>query len=148
MTLTIPGETVPQARPRFARRGNYVHTYDPAKCRDYKDYVRMLAAIEAKKDNEARRTLGPAYPLQGAVTVKILIHVGVPKSYSKKKLAYALEGALRPTSGKDVDNLSKGIMDAFTGIIWHDDGQVVRLEVEKWYSDTPRVEVEIEEVGA
>ena len=128
--LIIPGEVIPQLRPRFRRRGNYVQTYDPAKCRDYKDYIRRLAS-ECYKDK----------PLDGAVEVKILIHRHTPKSFGKTKMAMALAGALRPTTKPDIENLSKGILDALNGIVWRDDAQIVRLEVEKWYSDQPRAEV-------
>lgn len=51
----------------------------------------------------------------------------------------------------DVDNLGKAIMDGMNGIAWHDDRQVIRLEVEKEYvtkaSDEKAV-IEIKEVSA
>ena len=133
--LVIPGDAVPQLRPRFARKGSYVTAYDPEKCRNYKAYIRHLAA-ERYKDK----------PLEGAVGVRILIHRQAPKSLSKTKKAMALEGALRPTTKPDIENLSKGILDALNGIVWRDDAQIVRLEIEKWYSDQPRAEIEISEV--
>lgn len=135
--LTIPGEVIPQLRPRFARRGNFVQTYDPAKCRDYKAYVRMIAT-------QSR----PAKLIEGPVAVRIHIYRHTPQSWSKVRIAAALAGQIRPTTKPDADNLAKGIKDALKGIIWNDDAQVVRLVVEKWYSDRPRAEVEIEEVTA
>jgi Holliday junction resolvase RusA-like endonuclease len=41
----------------------------------------------------------------------------------------------------------KGIKDAVKGIIWKDDSCVVSLDAMKYYSENPRVEVEIREVG-
>ena len=39
--LVIPGEAVPQGRPRFG----HGRTYDPPKSRRYKEYVRGLDAV-------------------------------------------------------------------------------------------------------
>lgn len=41
----------------------------------------------------------------------------------------------------DVDNVAKAILDALTGVIFHDDSQVERLTVEKVDGDRPRVKV-------
>jgi Holliday junction resolvase RusA-like endonuclease len=114
-----------------------VHTYDPEKCRTYKAFIRTLAANAA-----------PPKPLSGPVSVKITVYRQTPQSWSKVKIAAALAGILRPTTKPDIDNIAKGIKDAVKGIIWVDDSQVVRLEVEKWYSDKPRAEVEIDEIPA
>jgi Holliday junction resolvase RusA-like endonuclease len=135
--LTIPGETVPQLRPRFAKRGIYTQTYDPEKCRNYKAYVRYLA--NANK---------PEKLMEGPVSVLIMVYRQIPASWSKTKTALAITGDLRPVTKPDADNIAKGIKDALKGIIWRDDAQVVDLRVEKWYSDKPRAEVEIDEIGA
>jgi Holliday junction resolvase RusA-like endonuclease len=135
--LVIPGEVVPQLRPRFARRGSFVTTYDPEKCRNYKAYVRALAAGVA-----------PSKPMSGPVKVKIMLYRYTPQRWNKAKIAAALAGALRPTTKPDITNLVKGIEDAIKGLIWVDDSQVVELAVAKWYSDNPRAEVEIDEISA
>ena len=36
----------------------------------------------------------------------------------------------------DVDNLSKNVLDALNGVIWHDDRQVVKLHLSKRYVST------------
>jgi Holliday junction resolvase RusA-like endonuclease len=59
--LTLPGKVVPQLRPRFARHGTHVQTYDPDKCRNYKAYVRILAA------NQMTGSL-----FEGAVEIRII----------------------------------------------------------------------------
>lgn len=46
----------------------------------------------------------------------------------------------------DLDNI-KSLLDACTGILWEDDGQVVDLHVHKEFSkENPRVEIECNEV--
>ena len=41
----------------------------------------------------------------------------------------------------DVDNVAKAILDALTGIVFHDDSQVERLHVEKVLGERARVKV-------
>ena len=41
----------------------------------------------------------------------------------------------------DVDNVAKAVLDALTGIVFHDDSQVERLEVTKVEGERPRVSV-------
>lgn len=44
----------------------------------------------------------------------------------------------------DVDNV-KGLLDALTGILWHDDGQIESLHIRKGYDKaTPRVELTVQ----
>jgi Holliday junction resolvase RusA-like endonuclease len=134
--LVIPGEAVPQLRPRFARHGNFTQAYDPAKCRDYKAYIRYLAA---------EAYTGP--PLEGQLALHVDIWRLPPKSWSKVKMAGALSGDIRPITKPDLSNVIKGIEDALKGIIWRDDAQVVDIGASKWYGMEPRVEVKIYEVS-
>jgi Holliday junction resolvase RusA-like endonuclease len=135
--LVIPGEAVPQARPKFARQGNFVRAYDPEKSRNYKAFVRMLAAEACK---------GP--PFEGAVSLLVAVYRQPPSSWSKTKIMLAMCGKIRPITKPDLSNSVKGIEDALKGLAWRDDAQVVDLYVQKWYSDAPRVEIEINEVKA
>jgi Holliday junction resolvase RusA-like endonuclease len=57
-----------------------------------------------------------------------------------------LSGFLRPTSRPDTDNYIKSVQDALNGIVWKDDSQVVALIADKWYSDKPRIEIDVREV--
>jgi Holliday junction resolvase RusA-like endonuclease len=135
--LVIPGEAVPQLRPRFARQGNFVRAYDPEKCRNYKAYIRMLAS-EAYS--------GPL--LEGQISLQVAIYRLPPRGWGKSKMALALAGQIRPITKPDLTNTIKGIEDALKGIFWHDDAQVVELYLQKWYSDTPRAEVTVDEIPA
>lgn len=138
--IVIPGEPVAQGRPRFAKRGNFVQTYDPAKSKDYKAYVRLLAT-NARLD-------GTLPPLECALEVEIKAFVAIPKSFSKKKREDIAAGILTPTKKPDCDNIAKIILDAMNGIIYEDDKYITKLYVEKIYSDNPRVEVTINECSS
>lgn len=45
-----------------------------------------------------------------------------------------------------IDNLTKSIMDALTGVLWLDDSQVAELHVSKNLAGTPQIILDLEEV--
>lgn len=110
--------------------------YDPAKSRDYKDYVRLAAAQHAPKSL-----------LEGPVGMMLTVYRSIPKSFSKKKAAAAEAGEIRPITKPDVDNYLKGVKDALKGVIWKDDSQVVEVFTQKKYSGKPRIEIKIKELS-
>ncbi len=132
VNFTVYGEPVAQGRPKFTTAGGFVRAYDPARSREYKQYVRA-EALRVK----------PEKPLEGELTMQVDIYREIPKSFSKKKITEAIEGRLRPTTKPDVSNIIKGVEDAIKGIIYKDDSQIVDLSVSKWYSEIPRIEVKI-----
>lgn len=133
--FTVPGEPVAQGRPRFSTRGSFVKAYDPAKSKDYKAYVKLVA-MAAMNERSLK-------PLDGAIAVSIKAFVSVPKSKSKKFRQNALKWLERPTKKPDCDNIAKILLDAMTGIVYEDDKQIIRLVVEKFYDEVPRVEVTV-----
>lgn len=135
--LVIYGEPVAQGRPRFSTAGGFVRAYDPAKSKDYKDYVRLAAASEMK---------GRA-PYDGALALSVRVYRSMPKSFSKKKQALAEAGKIKPITKPDMDNYIKGIKDALKSVCWKDDSQIVtyREPFGKFYSETPRIEIEVME---
>lgn len=134
--FTVFGEPVAQGRPRASTQGGFVKLYDPAKSRNYKDYVRLAAASHA-----------PPKLLEGPVAIMLIAYRSIPKSFSKKKSAAAEAGELYPVSKPDADNYLKGVKDALKGVMWIDDSQVVDAYVRKRYSAKPRIEVKIRELG-
>lgn len=136
----IPGIPVPQGRPRagkvkYGRRKGKTTMYDPAESKEYKKYVALIAKQHAPK------TL-----LEGALSVRIKIYREIPKSTTKKDRALIFEGIKRPVTKPDTDNYVKSVLDACNGIIYQDDSQVADLYASKFYSDNPRVEIEVREI--
>lgn len=66
---------------------------------------------------------------------------------TKKLRQASMAGLHRPITKPDNSNYAKGIEDALNNVIYNDDSQIVDLVIRKFYSDKPRVEIRIEEVG-
>lgn len=92
--------------------------------------------------NAAIMTMGAGLPLDGPLDVRVIAFMGIPASWSGKKCSLALAGSIRPTTKPDSDNLHKSL-DALTGAVWRDDAIIVHSEVDKVYSDQPRLRIEI-----
>lgn len=134
--ITIEGVPVPQLRPRATRIGNSIRMYDPKKISDYKQSVKLQAKSQWLQE-----------PLEGALQVEMDIYRQIPKSTSKRRHKLKNERIIRPIVKPDVDNYTKGILDALNGVIWKDDSQIVTLIANKYYSDNPRVEIRVKTIG-
>ena len=131
--FTVPGEPKGKGRPRLGRSG---HAYTPHDTANYENLVKVCF-----------RDMYPDHvPLDAetAVGVEIMACYSIPKSASKKRRLGMLLGHIRPLKKPDCDNIAKIICDALNGIAYHDDSQIYSLNVEKLYSETPRVEVRME----
>jgi Holliday junction resolvase RusA-like endonuclease len=131
--FSIPGQPVAKGRPRFVQRGAHVGTYTPVKTASYENLVKLSAA-------EAMRGLEPS---ARPVALQVTLNLQIPASWSKKRRAAAAAGAIRATKKPDADNVLKGIKDGCNGIVWADDAQVVRIVLEKRYSETPGAVVHV-----
>ena len=80
------------------------------------------------------------------LSVRIFAFHSIPKSVSRKKHLAMIDRLIRPTRKPDWDNVGKIICDALNGIAYRDDAQIVDALVRKFYSDTPRVIVEISDI--
>src|SRR5690625_3135861 len=131
--FTIPGQAVPQGRPRarIIGRGQNrkVMMYDPKESKEYKDYVALIA-----------KQYAPKIQYEGELSVNLDIYRQIPKSTSKRKRELYNARLIRPTVKPDVTNYAKAIEDALNGIIYKDDSQIVDLKISKYYSDNTRVE--------
>lgn len=116
--------------------GNFVRTYTPEKTANYENLVKV----------EYRRQCHDyQFDSDVPLDVRIMAYYGIPKSASKKKKELMEKHSIRPLKKCDADNLAKCILDAGNGVIYPDDKQVVDLQVRRFYSNTPRVVVTIQE---
>jgi len=129
ITLTIPGEPKGKQRPRWQKLG----TYTPKDTVNYESYIKELFAIKY-----------PDFiPLDSALTVQIWAGLLMPKSTSKKKEGMMKLGIIKPTKRPDVDNILKTVMDALEKLAYKNDSQIVRVVIDKDYSERPRLEITI-----
>ena len=133
MKLIIPGKPIAKKRPRFARHGKFVRTYNKQETEESKFLWEVRQQINQK-------------PLKGAISLVIRFYMPIPKSTSKKRYQL-MEKALIPHIKKpDLDNLEKFVSDCLKGEAWVDDSQVVHSDTKKEYSANPRTEILIMEV--
>lgn len=134
--FTVPGEPKGKARPRvFTNKAGKSQAVTPQDTVSYESLVRWVFTntMEARK-------------LQGEIEAKIVAMYPIPKSMTKKNRQLIDEGKLHPTKKPDADNVAKIILDSLNKIAFDDDSQVIRLIVEKHFSDKPRVEVTLREL--
>lgn len=134
ITFVIPGAAIGKGRPKFARRGNFVHTYTPEKTASYENLVKLVAS----------EAMNARHPLKTALQATIDVRVTPPAGWSQKKRLSAVLGEIRPTTKPDADNIAKCILDACNGIAFEDDKQVCELVVKKRYAEVPGVTVTLE----
>ena len=87
---------------------------------------------------ENRKTFFDKEPVEMYITA----YFPIPKSTTKKDRERIKNKELFPTKKPDCDNIVKVICDALNGVAYHDDTQVVKLEVRKVFTeDEPKVAV-------
>lgn len=130
LTFTVPGEPVPQPRPRVSTRGGFARAYVPAK-----------HPVHAYRDAVAAAARAAGAGVHGEpVSVVIDFVWERPKSHMRKSGVKPDAPALpRP----DLDNTTKAVLDSLNGVAWEDDSQVQRLVVEKSYGPEARTTVRI-----
>lgn len=133
VTITLAGEPQGKGRARAFRRGNFIGHYTPEKTRTYEGMVRT-AAMEA---------MGARPPIDGPVRLVMSAIFSIPKSWSQKKRAAAMSGAIKPTRKPDLDNILKAWKDALNQVVYRDDCLIVRAVIEKRYGPAPLVAVTV-----
>jgi len=146
MWLTFTTYGSPIAMPRTKARAivnkqgrAFAHIYNPpGKSRQWKTDVKWAAKAAMSKNN-SKLWDGPIY-------LMVEFYLPRPKSLYKKK---DFEGPILHVVKPDIDNLIRAIEDSLTGIVIHDDRQVCRLMVSKWYHEKnqgPRATITVEEL--
>jgi Holliday junction resolvase RusA-like endonuclease len=131
----VLGIPTAQGRPRFARMGNFVKTYDPKESRENKNNIRAQVVTQ--------------HPLMIARDKPVLCHVQAylprPKAHYGKK---GLKGSapMMHISRPDSDNIMKAIKDALSGVCWQDDCQVCDERIIKLYGEVPKTIITVREL--
>lgn len=141
IVVVLDGEPRGWARPR-------VRVIKPASGAAFPSFFMdaKTRAFEKALQWQAKAAMRSQPPFEGPVAVKVVAAMAVPTSWPNRKRDAALAGTLRPTGKPDWDNFAK-MLDAFNGIVWVDDAQVVEGSVRKVYSETPSLRVDIQAAG-
>ena len=129
ITFSVPGDPVPQPRPRVSTAGGFARAYVPKQhpVHAYRQTVAAAARAAGLTD-----TGDPLNVVIDAV-------FGRPKSHLTK-------AGVKPTAPTlprpDVDNIGKAVLDALQDVMG-DDTNVSRLVVEKSYGPEARTTVRI-----
>ena len=129
ITFTVPGDPVPQPRPRVSTRGGFARAYVPS-THPVHSYRTSLAV--AARDAGLGTTGEPLNVVIDAVFVR-------PKSHLRKS-GVKPDAPVLPRP--DVDNIAKAVLDALQDVMG-DDSLVARLVVEKSYGTEARTTVRI-----
>jgi Holliday junction resolvase RusA-like endonuclease len=130
--LTIPGEPIGKARPRWSPHG----VYTAQKTMSYETLIKELFTINY-----------PGFkPIEGPVAIILEIFQAIPKSAAAKKKAEMIKGKIRPVKKPDADNVLKIFGDGLQGIAYRNDTQIIEAHVYKFYSETPRAELILKEL--
>ena len=129
-----------KGRPRFrvikTRSGaTFGNAYTPTNTRKFESRL-QAAAVSVMNGRQ---------PLDGALIVVIQAFMPVPPSWPKRKRDAAITGVLQPTTKPDWENIAK-TLDAFNGVVWIDDKQIVDGRVIKSYSEKPGLVIEVSPV--
>jgi Holliday junction resolvase RusA-like endonuclease len=129
ISLSIPGAPISKKRPRFARRGKFVTTYNPQESEEGK-FV-CLMQTQMKHD---------PIPAGTPIYLTLNFHMPIPASMSKKVRLSNPKHTKKP----DLDNLIKFVKDCANGILWHDVSQVVFIIADKFFSEEPKTCIRLE----
>lgn len=121
--IQVPGIPVGKGRPRMSVRGGHPRAYTPEKTVRYENLVRTTFMNDYPD----------AVPIDVPVRVDIYAQFPIPKSWSKKKKASAVDGFV--SKKPDIDNIIKSIFDGLNGVAWTDDAMVASVVAEKNYTD-------------
>jgi Holliday junction resolvase RusA-like endonuclease len=96
------------------------------------------AALAAKPDGEF---------LAGPLAVELVFVLARPKGHfgtGRNATTVRASAPQLPIVKPDLDKLSRAVLDACTGVVWHDDAQVVDKRARKTYGSPERCEVRID----
>lgn len=134
VVFSMSGAPKGKGRPRATVRGGFARLYTPTETRAYETAARAVAV----------QMMNGRAPFEGPLSVSLRLRFSPPKSTTKARRARFLSGEEAYLGTIDVDNGAKALLDAFNGVCFIDDVQIVRLFVTKVAAEKPGVDVRIE----
>lgn len=129
----VPGKITGKGRPRV--NTTTAIAYTPTKTKEYENIVKQYFIIKYRA----------VKPLEGRIAVTIKAYFGIPKNATKKQKEEMLNNNISPIKKPDIDNIAKIILDALNKLAFNDDNQIIKLNIEKIYSEEEKVYIKVEE---
>jgi Holliday junction resolvase RusA-like endonuclease len=133
VSFIVPGEPQGKGRAKIVKIGGFSRMATPAK----------TVAYEGLVAHAAQQAMSGDPPFDAPCRIELDVLCSVPASWSQKKQAQALTGAIRPAKKPDADNVLKAVCDGMNGVVWKDDVQAVDVLLRKVYAPTPCVRVRV-----
>lgn len=155
--IVMEGDPRGKGRPRFSTATGFVKVYTDKETQIYEELIQhevlrhiggqalidRTKQIKRRSFIEAYKDFGGEPIFKGPVRVEMEIRHPIRASWTKAKKAAALAGHIAPTLKPDPDNVAKIWFDAFNDCMWKDDTQVIRMTVERSFSEDPSVLVRV-----
>ena len=132
--IVVKGVPIAKKRPRFARRGKFVVTYNSQETEE----GRFLFEVQQQWKCHSN-------PIECPVKVRCSFEMPIPKGTSNKKRRAMIADEIKHTKKPDLSNLIKFVEDCLNGVVWKDDSQIVCLVGLKFYSREPKTLIMIDE---
>lgn len=139
MEFIVFGKPKAKGRPRISTYGGVARAYTPKDTIEYENLIK-LSYLQSSETQEK-------VDFEKPIVLRVKAFYEIPKATSKKKRVEMLREKIRPCVKPDIDNCIKSVLDALNKIAFKDDAQVIELYAAKYYSEQPRVEVEIKNYG-
>ena len=133
----VPMVPIGKGRPKFSTFGGHIRAITPSKTRNAEGTIRLFS-----EQVMAGRDL-----FEGPVSLEIVAVFPVPASYSNKKRQACLMGDIFPTKKPDIDNIAKLVLDSMNSVVFHDDVQVVKLNLRKIYGEKARLLITVKPIN-
>jgi Holliday junction resolvase RusA-like endonuclease len=129
ITFHVPGDPIPQPRPRVSTRGGFARAFVPARHPVHEFRSRVA---HAARDAGLTRADKP-------VSIEIVATFGRPRSHLNKS---GVKRSAPTLPRPDVDNVAKAVLDGLQDVLG-DDTKVARLTVEKEWGSAGRTTVRV-----
>lgn len=125
LSFVVYSRAAPQGSKKFIGIGRMIESSKRVK--PFRDDVRLAAM-----DN-----VPAGWDLGQPMSVTYVFHFARPKSHYTKKGALSRNAPEHPTGRNigDIEKLARAVSDALTGVVYHDDSQVVEMDLRKTYDE-------------
>lgn len=137
LEITIPGEPIAKARPRFTNKNGKKRAYNPQETEEGKFMTHVLFQIDKHE-----LFTGPLHMNMFFYKTRPLNHYGTGRNAGKLKPS-APEW---PITKPDFDNYEKFACDCLNELVFKDDAQIVSTRTIKAFAEDPKTIIQIEPI--